>query len=138
MILLKHMNTQFEKFEESLIFEGDPLSELQSDIKRIKVKNKEIKTDNVRLQARIKELEKEMPKMGNTINREECLVKRNNVVIFGLEKSGIQVSTREVIKICKNLKFWYRKTNLIVKFCQAEMEKRNYWLNLRILTLRIK
>ncbi|KAK9877781.1 hypothetical protein WA026_019461 [Henosepilachna vigintioctopunctata] len=94
------------------------------------MENKELKRDDVRLQARLAELEREMSRMRNTINKVECLVKRNNVVIVGLENNSIQELTREVIKICEKLEVLVQedpfdckilsgkngKTQLLVKF----------------------
>ncbi|KAK9877758.1 hypothetical protein WA026_019438 [Henosepilachna vigintioctopunctata] len=138
MVLLKQMNTKFEKFEESLIFNGDLLSELQSDIKGIKMENKELKRDNVRLQARLAELEREMSRMRNTINKEECLVKRNNVVIVGLENNSIQESTREVIKICEKLELLVQEDQFDCKILSGRNGKTQLLVKFKNMTLRIK
>lgn len=103
MVMLRKMNTKLEKFEESVVFNGEILSEVQNTLKGIKVENKELKRENLSLRARISELEREVSNMRGNFNKEEYQEKRNNVVIVGLENESIQESVEDVIKICETL-----------------------------------
>ncbi|KAK9889269.1 hypothetical protein WA026_004548 [Henosepilachna vigintioctopunctata] len=138
MSILKQMNLKLEKFEESMNFNGEILSELQNSIKGIKIENRELRRDNESLKVRISELEKEMSNMKNNANKEELQEKRNNLMIIGLENNNIQESTKEVIKICKTLDTPIQEDDFVCKIISSKNGKKQLQVKFKEVNTRDK